>query len=112
MLEALKDMKDSDAIFFIPHEEEDNLVNIKAAGYKDKGEKIGGSSIGDLYDIIVFRLSEEYDITDLDKFEGILIDPRYYISRMVKEDWYGLVAKKTTTSNTFVQDVFDNWSKA
>ena len=112
MIDALKDMKDNDAIFFIPHEDDEELVNVKAATYKEFGEKIGGSEVGDLYDIIIFRLSEDYNVIDLDKFEGILIDPRYYVSRMIKSDWFGLVAKKTTTPNTFVQDVFDSWREA
>jgi len=110
MLEQLREIKEYDAIFFIPHDEDDSLTNVSVASYKKDGEKIGGTELGDFYDIILFRLNEEDDITDLEKFEAILVDPRVYVSRMVKEDWYGLVAKKTTSSDKFVNDTFANWS--
>ena len=78
--------------------------------YNKKGENLGGSREGKSYDIILFRMGDE-GVLDLDKFEAILTEPRVYISRMIKDDWYGLVARKTTTSNTMVQDIFDGWSK-
>lgn len=109
MLPQLRDIKDFDTIMFVPHEEDDSLTNINVATYKRKGEKVGGTDLGDFYDIILFRMNEEDDITDLEKFEAILVDPRVYVSRMVKEDWYGLVAKKTTTSEDFVNTTFDKW---
>ena len=111
MLKQLQDIKEYDTIMFIPHPEDETLTNVNVATYKKQGEKIGGTALGDFYDIILFRLDDEYNMTDLDKFEAILAEPRYYVSRMIKEDWYGLVAKKTTTSEKFVNDVFDKWSE-
>lgn len=110
MLQQLRDIKEYDAIFFIPHEDDDTLTNINVASYKKEGEKIGGTEMGDFYDIILFRMSEEDNVTDLERFEAILVDPRVYISRMVKDDWYGLVAKKTTSSASMVDDTFASWS--
>jgi len=110
MLEALREVVDYDTIFFVPHPEEDGLVKLEVAKYKDAGEKINGSQEGDAFDIIIFRLDEEEEITDLDRFEGILIEPREYISRMIKSDWYGVVARKTTTSDKMVDDVFAKWT--
>lgn len=110
MLQQLRDIKDFDAIFFVPHEEDDSLTNINVASYKTVGEKVGGTVMGDFYDIILFRMNEEDNVIDLEKFEAILVDPKVYVSRMVKSDYYGLVAKKTTTSDKFVGDIFDNWS--
>ena len=109
MLEFFRSVKDYDTIFFTPNDEGDNQVKIEVAHLKEKGDKIGGSEMGDLLDIILFRMDNEEDITDLEKFEGILIDPRVYVSRMIKEDWYGMVSRKTTTSNTFTEQVFANW---
>lgn len=109
MLPQLRDIKEFDAIFFVPHEEDDSLTNINVASYKKKGDKFGGTELGDFYDIILFRMNEDDDLVDLEKFEAILVDPRVYVSRMVKEDWYGLVAKKTTTSEEFVNNTFDKW---
>jgi hypothetical protein len=110
MIAALKEIDSFDALFFTPHPEEDDWVHIHAANYKKVGEKIGGTALGDFYDIILFRLDDKDEIVDLDKFEAILVDPKVYVSRMVKEDWYGMVAKKTTTSNTFVEDIFAKWN--
>jgi hypothetical protein len=111
MLAQLRDIKEYDTIMFVPHEEDETLTNINVATYKKSGEKIGHTELGDFYDIILFRMSEEDDIVDLEKFEAILVDPRVYVSRMVKEDWYGMVAKKTTTSEEFVQRTFDKWEE-
>jgi len=109
MLEAFRDIKDYDTIFFVPHPDDENQVKIDIATYKDRGEKLDGSEMGDMFDIILFRMDEE-DVTDLDRFEGILVEPRTYISRMIKDDWYGMVTRKTTTSKSMADDVFANWS--
>ena len=112
MLEVFRKITDYDTISFVPNINSENgdEVKVEISNYKDSGEKIGGSPMGDLYEIILFRMDEEYNLTDLDKFEGILIEPREYVSRMIKENWYGLVAKKTTTSDKLTSDVFAKWS--
>ena len=110
MLDVLRNIKEYDTIFFVPHPEDDNQVKLEVAQYKKAGEKIGGSSMGDNFDIILFRLNDDYDITDLDRFDAILVEPREYVSRMVKEDWYGMVSRKTTTSDEMANGVFANWS--
>jgi hypothetical protein len=112
MLDVFRQIKNYDTIFFVPNDEsdDDNEIKVEVAQYKEQGEKVGGSEMGDLYDIIVFRMDDEYNVTDLDKFEGILIEPREYVSRMIKQDWYGMVSKKTTTSYKLVDDIFAKWS--
>jgi hypothetical protein len=109
MLNIFEKIKDYDAIFFVPADDE-SQVKIEVAKYKEIGEKVGGSELGDLYEIILFRMDEESNITDLDKFEGILIEPREYVTRMIKDDWYGMVTKKTTTSDKLTTDVFAKWA--
>ena len=111
MLDVLREIKEYDTIFFVPHPEDDNQVKLEVAQYKKAGEKLDGSEMGDMFDIILFRLNGECDITDLDRFEGILVEPKTYVSRMVKDDWYGMVARKTTTSKTMADDVFAKWSE-
>jgi hypothetical protein len=112
MLSVFRDIKNFDTIFFVPNleKDDDNEVQIEVAQYKEAGEKVDGSEMGDMYEIILFRMDEEYNLIDLDKFEGILVEPREYVSRMIKEDWYGMVTKKTTTSNKLTSDVFAKWS--
>jgi hypothetical protein len=111
MIESIRNFTDYDMIFFTPHEEEEDSTEVRAASYKKIGEKVGGSEMGDSYHIILFRMDEEDDIIELEQFEGILVDPRVYVSRMVDSNFYGLVAKKTTTSDSFVSGIFDSWSK-
>ena len=113
MLEDLKNITDYDIIFFTPGEDdgEDDTVAIRTAQYKQPGEKLEGSSSGDAFEIVLFRLSEEELVIDLDRFTGILIEPREYVSRMIKSDWYGMVARKTTTSASVVSDVFASWAE-
>ena len=112
MLNVFQQIKNYDTIFFVPNPDskDDSEVQIEVAQYKDPGEKVGGSEMGDLFEIIVFRLDDDYKVTDLDKFEGILVEPREYVSRMIKEDWYGLVSRKTTNSHKLTSDIFAKWS--
>jgi hypothetical protein len=112
MLDVFRKIKEFDTIIFVPNDEseDDNQVKIEIARYKDEGEKLDGSPMGDMYEIILFRMDEEYNVIDLDKFEGILIEPREYVTRMIKDDWYGMVTKKTTTSNELTTNVFAKWA--
>ena len=109
MFNVLRDIKEYDTIFFVPHPEDDDQVKLEVAQYKKLGEKLDGSSMCDMFDIILFRMNNDYDVVDLERFEAILIDPRVYVSRMVKEDWFGMVARKTTTSKIMADGVFAKW---
>ena len=110
MLEALKAMENYDIIFFTPHEENEDEVSVQSATYKTPGEKIGGTEMGDFYDIVLFRMDEEDELIDLERFQAILVDPRVYVGRMVKSDYFGMVAKKTTNSDNMVDDIFAKWA--
>lgn len=108
MLDFLREIKNEkfDAFFFIPGPEEDT-VRVEGAKYKDPGENIGGNKMGDMYHIMLFREDGQGNPVDPDLFEAILTEPLEYVSRMITCDFYGLVAKKTTTSNEFIQNTFD-----
>ena len=95
---------DADTYTFLPGEEEDN-IHIQSSEYKNPGTKLDGSAMGDCYHIIIFKEGEE-GTEHLDKFEAILTAPVEYMMRMIKEDWFGIVCRKTTTSNEFVDNVF------
>ena len=110
MLDLFREIKEYDAVLFVPDPEgTENQLKVQVTRYKNPGEKIGGSSMGDLFDIIIFRINEDYDLVDLERFEGILVDAREYVSRMIKEDWYGYICRKTTTSEKGADEIFDNW---
>ena len=104
MLESLKDIVDYDVLFFIPTQEKD-VMKVESCLYKNPGEQIGGSEIGPEYTVVLFKFDEENGTYDHDSFDAILADPRIYISGLIPQDWYGLVARKTTTSKSFVDDI-------
>lgn len=108
MLDFLKSMKKDkfDAFFFMPGPEEDT-VKVEGAAYRTPGEPVEYSDIGNMYHIILFKEDTEGNIVDPDMFEAILIEPLEYVSRMITCEFYGLVAKKTTTSSEFIQSTFD-----
>ena len=109
MLDFLKEFsKDNhDAIFFLPGDKEDQ-VQIEAATYKEPGKNIGGSSLGNAYHVILFKEDTKTDkLYNVDRFDAIFVDPLEYISGLIPQNWYGVIARKTTTSNTFIQKTFD-----
>jgi len=110
MLDVLREIEEYDTIFFVPHPEDDEQVRVEVGQYKDRGDKVGGSEVGDNFDIILFRLDEDEYVTDLDRFDAILVEPREYISRMIKNDWYGMVSRKTTTSKELADGIFAKWT--
>jgi hypothetical protein len=82
--------------------------NIKIEGFeiKELGIKNPGSTMGDLYDIVIFA-----DINTKpffpERFEAILTSPIDYVNRMVENGFLGTVVKSTDKSKKFVDDVYD-----
>lgn len=110
MLECLKQIQDRDFDMISFVESEDNTIKIIGSNYDDLGKKLGGSELGDSYHIVLFRDSktdpEKYD--DFETFDAILGDPLEYISGLLPKSIYGIVARKTTTSGTFINKILDN----
>jgi hypothetical protein len=98
-LEPLKKQK-IDFFTFLAGEAE-GQINIMGSEYSNPGESVGSSPLGDLYHIVLFRdskdNSEEYD--DVDDFEAILACPLEYASGLINGGFYGIIARKTTTSH-------------
>jgi hypothetical protein len=112
MLDVFKKMIDYDILFFTPQEEEDE-IRIEMAHYKDRGEPTDLGAAGhNSYDVVLFRFDDDDGVSNLEKFQAVLIEPREYVTRMIQDDWYGFVAKRTTTSSRVVQEMFDNWCEA
>lgn len=108
MLEKLQVLKeeDYDALFFLPGEEKDT-IHLEGATYKDPGESLGGSSMGSSYHVILFQEDENGELFGIDKFEAIFADPLVYMSNLLPSGIFGIMAKRTTTSNNFIQKTFD-----
>jgi hypothetical protein len=86
---------------------EEDMVKVEAAKYKIPGDDVDMCDMGNMYHIVLFKQDNEGYPIDPDLFEAILIEPLEYISRVIKCDFYGVVAKKTTTSSDFIQNMFD-----
>ena len=113
MIEIPKALKEQafDAFFFLPGEIEDT-VHLESAIYKEPGEKRGGSVMGDGYHIILFRESEDGELVDIESFNAVLIDPIGYATRMIGINWFGILARMSTTSETFIKSTFDKLIKS
>lgn len=107
MLDGMQELGEFDAIFFMPTEK--NNVHIQSNVYKNKGTPIEGNIVGDKWHIILFQEDDEENdeelvIKNFDTFEAIFSDPREYISDLIKSGWYGIISRKTTTSENFYRD--------
>jgi hypothetical protein len=108
MLEFLRSISEQpyDTITFISGDKKDSL-EVMANCYKDVGTKLNGSKLGDAFDIILFKEDMDGKLIEPEKFEAILMEPLEYISTLIRSDWYGIIARKTTTSQKFVDAIFD-----
>lgn len=109
MLEYMKCLQDEDydALFFLPGPHEDT-VHLEGALYKEPGESIGSTDIGKAYHVILFQENEDTgELYNIDKFEAIFADPLEYMSGLLPSKIFGMMCKKTTTSNSFIEKTFD-----
>jgi hypothetical protein len=103
-LRTLKNENFDGLNFYRNHE---GNLEVDGFSYKNPGEKLVGSEMGDLYDIIIFP---EEPPKMPERFKAILISPLDYISTMIDTGFLGVVAKATTTSDTVLEDVFEHMS--
>ena len=109
MLDFLKEYskEEHDAIFFLPGDKKDE-IHIESATYKNPGENVGGSAMGNAYHVILFKENETTEeLYNVDRFDAIFVDPYEYISGLIPQNWFGVIAKKTTTSLDFINKTFD-----
>ena len=109
MLDFLKPLvgQPHDALFILPGEKEDQL-HIETAVYKNPGESVDKSAMGNSYHVILFKEDNDKDgIYDIDQFEAVFCDHLEYASNLIPSKWYIIMARKTTTSNDFIKKTFD-----
>ena len=95
------------AITFLPSDKPEEETVIQGLHYKEHGKKIETESdLGDLYDIIIFRRDNK-GYSDLEQFEAILVCPFTYSDRMYNGKYFGVVAKKTTSSGEVVKSLLE-----
>jgi hypothetical protein len=98
--------KNYDVCYFVSGPKETAIL--QGNYYVEDKEFIESSSLGLKYHIVIFKEDEKGNLYDADKFEAILIAPVEYMSRMIKNGWFSIVAKKTSDSHKFIEDLFDN----
>ena len=113
MLDYLQPLKTADVDFIMFFEgSKPDSIKVEGSQYEDRGEPIGGNDIGHAYHIILMKDHPTEDKFDkFDSFEAILACPLEYISGLIPEGWYGVIAKKTTTSEPMYQRMLDLTSK-
>lgn len=113
MLDYLKPLKNEkfDFLTFLEGDKE-NSIQIQGTLYADPGEPVDIGVMGESYHIILFR--EDKEKTDEygtpDSFDAVLVDPLEYISNLIPAGWYGIIARKTTTSRPLIDRMLDNFS--
>lgn len=80
----------------------DENIEVDSFQYTEPYTKLEGSAMGDLYDIIIFP---EDPPKMPERFKAILSSPIHYVERMVQDGFLGVVAKATTTSDEFMDEV-------
>jgi hypothetical protein len=70
----------------------------------DKGKKIGGNAMGDMYHVIFMKAGEDsLPILD-DHFEAIFANPETYVKNLLGAEIFGCFIKKTENSWKWVDD--------
>lgn len=104
-LKNMESINEFDVLFFLPRDED--TLKIELCDYTNPGQQVGGNEMGKEYHITLFKFNENDGAYDLDTFDAILADPKTYISSLIPQNWYGFVARKTTTSKKFVEETLD-----
>jgi len=96
------------AIAFLPSEDPKEQAIIQGLHYKDEGEIVKTESdVGELYEIIIFQGDIDDGFSQLEQFEAVLSCPFTYSDRMYHGNYFGVVAKKTSTSGEVVGSLLE-----
>lgn len=70
----------------------------------DKGKKIDGTEVGDMYHVIFMRCGKD-NLPELeDHFEAIFAHPETYVRNLIGADVFGCFVRKTENSWKWVDD--------
>jgi hypothetical protein len=108
-MEELKALRDGNYDGFMFMRSDDGNLAIKAFEFNEPGEKLPGSSMGDLYDIIV----TPQDLSEMpDRFQAILTSPVDYLNRMFDDGFFGVLCKATTKSDKVMSENYEAMCEA
>jgi hypothetical protein len=89
----------------------DDIKKFKASGNKRVISYKCGNNYVITMENILFKEDEEGELVDIDMFDAIFMDPLEYMSNLIPSGIFGIMARKTTTSNNFIQKTFDKLIK-
>ena len=113
MQDFMKPLKSEkfDFLTFLAGEKQDSIELIGTT-YAEPGEPVDTGIMGESYHIILFREDKEdknkYD-PNIDCFDAVLVEPLEYVSGMIKNGWFGIIARKTTTSRPLIDRMLDKF---
>lgn len=108
-MEVLETLRNGNYDGFMFTMSNDGDLSIKAFELNEPGEKLPGSSMGDLYDIIV----TPQDLSEMpDRFQAILTSPVDYLNRMFDDGFFGLICKATTKSDQIMSTNYEAMCEA
>ena len=70
----------------------------------DKGKKVGGNEMGDMYHVIFMKAGDDSLPMLDDHFEAIFAHPETYVKNLLGADIFGCFVKKTENSYKWVDD--------
>lgn len=94
----------SDGISFLPTSS-DGDVQINGFIYSRKYKEVK-SKLGNVYHIVLYKADDCGEIISSDNFTAVLIDPKVYVEHLIRCDFFGVVAKQTTGSKRFINEIF------
>ena len=101
----MEDSEKFDGFYILPGEGDG--IKLSYFDFKDdfdKGKKIGGNAMGDMYHVIFMKAGEDsLPILD-DHFEAIFANPETYVKNLLGADIFGCFVKKTENSWKWVDD--------
>lgn len=94
-----------DGFYILPND--DDGLKLSYFDFKDdfdKGEKVGGNEMGDMYHVIFMKCGKDnLPILD-DHFEAVFAHPETYVKGLLGADIFGCFVKKTENSYKWVDD--------
>lgn len=102
----MPDAKDFDGFYILPHKQDDGL-RLSFFDFNDdfeKGKKVDGTSLGDMYHVVFLKQGEDGNPEFDDHFEAIFADPEVYVKGLLGANVYGCMVRKTENSYKWVEE--------
>ena len=101
----MEDSEKFDGFYILPGDEDG--LKLSYFDFKDdfdKGKKIGGNAMGDMYHVIFMKAGDDSLPMLDDHFEAIFAHPETYVKNLLGADIFGCFVKKTENSWKWVDD--------